>query len=67
MDTLVGSFLGLLLGAIATYLVYRFYKKKQSKEVTQQQSTVLLEKIRSVSKLISVEGEFATLYELGVK
>ncbi len=63
MDTIFDTFLGLILGAIATYWVYTFFKKKQSKEVTLHQSTVLLEKIRSVSKLVSVEGEFAEIYK----
>jgi len=63
MDSIFDTILGLLLGAIATYWIYSFFKKKQSKEVTLHQSTVLLEKIRSVSKLVSVEGEFAEIYK----
>jgi hypothetical protein len=63
MDNIFDTVLGLLLGAIATYWVYTFFKKKKSKEVTLHQSTVLLEKIRSVSKLVSVEGEFAEIYK----
>ena len=63
MDNIFDTFLGLVLGAIATYWVYTFFKKKQGKEVTLHQSTVLLEKIRSVSKLVSVEGEFAEIYK----
>lgn len=63
MDSIFDTILGLVLGAIATYWVYSFFKKKQSKEVTLHQSTVLLEKIRSVSKLVSVEGEFAEIYK----
>ncbi|TMM58368.1 DUF4230 domain-containing protein [Maribacter algarum] len=63
MDSIFDTVLGLILGAIATYWIYTFFKKKQSKEVTLHQSTVLLEKIRSVSKLVSVEGEFAEIYK----
>lgn len=63
MDTIFDTFLGLLLGAIATYWVYTFFRKKQSKELTTHQSTVLLEKIKSVCKLISVEGDFAEIYK----
>jgi hypothetical protein len=63
MDTIFDSVLGLLLGAIATYWIYNLFKKKQNKEITLHQSTVLLEKIRSVSKLVSVEGEFAEIYK----
>lgn len=63
MDNIFDTILGLVLGAIATYWIYSIFKKKQSKEVTLHQSTVLLEKIRSVSKLVSVEGEFAEIYK----
>jgi hypothetical protein len=63
MDSIFDTVLGLVLGAIVTYWGYTFFKKKQSKEVTLHQSTVLLEKIRSVSKLVSVEGEFAEIYK----
>lgn len=63
MDSIFDTILGLILGAIVTYWIYSIFKKKQSKEVTLHQSTVLLEKIRSVSKLVSVEGEFAEIYK----
>jgi len=63
MDNIFDTVLGLIMGAIATYWIYTFFKKKQGKEVTLHQSTVLLEKIRSVSKLVSVEGEFAEIYK----
>lgn len=63
MDSFLDSILGIILGAIATYWIYTFFKKKKSKEVTLHQSHVLLEKIRSVSKLVSVEGEFAEIYK----
>jgi len=63
MDNIFDTVLGLILGAIATYWIYTFFKRKRSKEVTLHQSTVLLEKIRCVSKLVSVEGEFAEIYK----
>lgn len=63
MDNIFDTILGLIMGAIATYWIYSFFKKKQSKDVTLHQSTVLLEKIKSVSKLVSVEGEFAEIYK----
>ncbi|GAB5475380.1 MAG: DUF4230 domain-containing protein [Maribacter sp.] len=63
MDNLLDTFLGLILGAIATYWVYTFFRKKQSKELTSHQSTVLLEKIKTVCKLISVEGDLAEIYK----
>jgi hypothetical protein len=43
--------------------LFSLFRKKQSKEITTHQSTVLLEKIRSVCKLISVEGDFAEVYK----
>ncbi len=56
------SFLGLLLGVVGTFWGYSLFKKKENKELTTHQSTVLLEKIKSVCKLISVEGDFAEIY-----
>jgi len=63
MDNLLDIFLGLILGAIASYWAYTFFRKKKSKELTTHQSTVLLEKIKTVCKLISVEGDFAEIYK----
>ncbi|WP_291871353.1 DUF4230 domain-containing protein [Maribacter sp.] len=60
---MIESFLGLLLGIVSTFWGYSFFKKKESKELTTHQSTVLLEKIKSVCKLISVEGDFAEIYK----
>ncbi|WP_149276591.1 DUF4230 domain-containing protein [Pareuzebyella sediminis] len=62
MDTIFDSFLGLVLGAISMYWVYTYFGKKKKKEITEHQSTVLLDKIRSVCKLVSVEGDFAEIY-----
>lgn len=55
-------FLGLLLGALLMYWGYAFLNRKKVKDLTVHQSTVLLEKVRSVCKLISVEGDFAEIY-----
>ncbi len=63
MDNLLDIFLGLILGAIASYWAYTFFRKKKRKELTTHQSTVLLEKIKTVCKLISVEGDFAEIYK----
>ena len=63
MDNILDVFLGLILGGISTYWLFSLFRKKQSKEITTHQSTVLLEKIRSVCKLISVEGDFAEVYK----
>ncbi|MBT8300001.1 MAG: DUF4230 domain-containing protein [Maribacter sp.] len=63
MDSIVEVFMGLILGAISMYWMFSLFRKKKSKELTEHQSTVLLEKIKSVCKLISVEGDFAEIYK----
>ncbi len=55
-------FIGLFLGALLTYGMYSLFNRKKRKDLTSYQSTVLLEKIRAVCKLISVEGDFAEIY-----
>ncbi|UII81034.1 DUF4230 domain-containing protein [Flagellimonas sp. CMM7] len=62
MDSAIEAFLGLILGAILMYWLFSVFRRKKSKELTKQQSTVLLDKIQSVCKLISVEGDFAEIY-----
>jgi hypothetical protein len=42
--------------------VFSFFRKKRSKELTEHQSAILLDKIKSVCKLITVEGDFAEIY-----
>lgn len=56
------ALLGLFLGAIITYWVMRYIKVQKTKDLTHTQSTILMEKIRKVWKLITVEGEFAEIY-----
>ncbi len=63
MGDILEVFLGLILGAILTYWIFSLFRKKKSRELTTHQSTVLLEKIKSVCKLISVEGDFAEIYK----
>ena len=55
-------FIGLILGALLMYGMYSLFNQKRRKDLTSYQSTVLLEKIRAVCKLISVEGDFAEIY-----
>jgi len=62
MDTAIEILIGLILGAILTYWVYSLFRIKKRKEITHHQSTVLVEKIKSVYKLVSVEGDFAEIY-----
>jgi len=54
--------LGTLLGIMLTYWGMQFFNKKKNSQQTEKQSVVLMEKIKSVCKLISVEGDFAEIY-----
>ena len=56
------SLLGLLLGAILTYFGLNYLKLQKKNEVTSAQSVILMEKMRKVWKLITVEGDFAEIY-----
>lgn len=56
-------FLGSLLGAVLAYIGITFFKWKVSEKQTVKQSEILLKKIKSVCNLISVEGEFAEIYQ----
>jgi len=62
MDNFPLLIIGFILGAIVMYWLFSRYRLKQKKERTKEQSVILLEKIRSVCKLISVEGDFAEIY-----
>lgn len=62
MDDILEVILGLILGAILMYWLFSLFRRKKNKDLTKQQSTVLLDKIRSVCKLVSVEGDFAEIY-----
>lgn len=55
-------FLGLAGGAIVAYLIFNFFNKSHRKEKEQEQSTVLMDKIRAVCKFITVEGDFSEIY-----
>ena len=54
--------LGLALGVIGTYWVLNYIRIQKSKDRTNTQSAIIMEKIRKVWKLITVEGEFAEVY-----
>ncbi len=62
MDELLEVILGLILGVIGMFWLFSLLRKKQSKNIIEKQSIILLEKIRTVCKLISVEGDFAEIY-----
>lgn len=62
MEDIIEILLGLLLGAIMMFWTYNFFRRKKSKELTEHQSVVLLQKIKSVCKLMTIEGDFAEIY-----
>lgn len=60
MEILV--FLGLILGLAGGVSATIFYYKNQNSKQIKQQSVLLLEKIKQVCKLITVEGEFSEIF-----
>ena len=54
-------FIGLAVGAIVAFLIFNYFFKRKP-ENRQEQSVVLMEKIRTVCKFITVEGDFAEIY-----
>lgn len=63
MNDIVQITVGLLLGIFGSYWLFSILRKKKTSESTEKQSVILLEKIRNVYKLITVEGEFAEIYQ----
>ncbi|APG60502.1 DUF4230 domain-containing protein [Christiangramia salexigens] len=55
-------FIGLAVGAILAYFIFARFNKERSKMKTSEQSVVLMDKIKSVCKFITVEGDFSEIY-----
>lgn len=55
-------FIGLAAGSIVAYFVFSRFSKSQKNARANTQSVVLMEKIRSVCKFITVEGDFSEIY-----
>jgi len=53
---------GIIIGAFLSYFGIEFFKRKSKTSISEKQSVVLLEKIKNVCKLVSVEGEFSEVY-----
>jgi len=53
---------GIIIGAFLSYFGIEFFKRKSRRSITEKQSVVLLEKIKNVCKLVTVEGEFSEIY-----
>lgn len=54
--------LGLIIGILLTVGVVAYIKFQESKRLASSQSVILLDKIKSVCKFITVEGDFAEIY-----
>lgn len=55
-------FIGLALGTVLAFFLYGRFGTHKSKKQAQSQSVILMEKIRTVCKFITVEGDFAEIY-----
>ncbi|MFD2827960.1 putative protein DUF4230 [Leeuwenhoekiella aestuarii] len=55
-------FIGLAVGSVVAYFIFNRFNKSKRQQNAQQQSVVLMEKIRSVCKFITVEGDFSEIY-----
>lgn len=55
-------FVGVAFGAVIAYFLFLKFSSGRKKEKTKTQSVVLMEKIRSVCKFITVEGDFSEIY-----
>jgi len=62
MNGLIEATLGLLLGGGITYWWLQEQGRKKRKERTHEQGVLILDKIKSVCKLVTVEGDFAEIY-----
>lgn len=54
--------LGIVLGAVLSFWGMSFFNQRKGVQKIERQSVILIEKIKSVCKLISVEGDFAEIY-----
>ena len=62
MGNAIEAILGIILGGIAAYWCFNWMSKKQGKQRTEKQAVILLDKIKRVCKLITVEGDFSEIY-----
>ena len=54
MESIVEALLGLILGAILMYWIFSFFNRKKSKKLVKHQSTVILNKIKTLVGLSTV-------------
>tara|TARA_R110002096_G_scaffold431902_3_gene647772 strand:+ start:1031 stop:1639 length:609 start_codon:yes stop_codon:yes gene_type:complete len=56
------AFLGIVIGVLVSLGVVTYLKSFKKKKLANEQSVLLLEKIKTVCKFITVEGDFAEIY-----
>ena len=54
--------LGLVIGVLLTIGVVAYLRFYNTKKLRESQSVLLLDKIKRVCKLITIEGDFAEIY-----
>ncbi|OAD45525.1 DUF4230 domain-containing protein [Polaribacter atrinae] len=54
--------LGLVIGLGISYVISKRFSVSKKKNLVEKQSVILLDKIKKVSKLITVEGDFSEIY-----
>jgi hypothetical protein len=55
-------FIGLVMGAIVAFFLFARFSGGRRRDKTSTQSVILMEKIRTVCKFITVEGDFSEIY-----
>ncbi len=55
-------FIGLAAGAILAYFLFSKLNSQKNRSRADEQSVILMDKIKSVCKFISVEGDFSEIY-----
>lgn len=56
------AFLGIIIGVLVTLGIGTYFKSIKKKSLVNAQSVLLLDKIKTVCKFITVEGDFAEIY-----
>ncbi len=56
------AFLGIIIGALVSLGAVTYFKSIKKKHLVNSQSVLLLDKIKTVCKFITVEGDFAEIY-----
>ncbi len=56
------AFLGIIIGVLVTLGIVTYLKSIKKKSLVNAQSVLLLDKIKTVCKFITVEGDFAEIY-----